>query len=328
MNNHEICVIGAGLSGLALGCALRSAGRDVIVLDARDRAGGRVLSRNGYDLGPSWIWPQNRRMLHLIEKLDLRTFEQFTGGRLVFEDAKGHIRRDLDFATMGGALRVAGGLASVTEALARDLGASLRLSCPVSKVSDDDDSVTVSTASGLIRAGRVVLALPPRLAAAFGTNLPDVPTWMAGHAKVVATYANPFWRSQGLNGDAISHRGPMAEIHDASPADADSGALFGFADPRAAQSAGFQAAMLAQLVRLFGPQAGEPDAVYIKDWSIDPATATKADQTVPAGHPAYQPLSVSARVIMAGSECAPDHGGFLEGALAAAEAAYARLMAA
>ena len=49
----DICIIGAGLSGLALAAKLQAEGRDVIVLEARDRRGGRVLSKDGYDLGPS-----------------------------------------------------------------------------------------------------------------------------------------------------------------------------------------------------------------------------------------------------------------------------------
>jgi monoamine oxidase len=114
----DICIIGAGLSGLSLATALKAEGRDVMVLEARDRVGGRVLSHNGYDLGPSWIWPHNHRMLALLNDLDLQTFAQHASGRLVFEDVEGRIRRDLDFATMSGALRVEGGLSRVTHALA------------------------------------------------------------------------------------------------------------------------------------------------------------------------------------------------------------------
>src|SRR6056297_3957532 len=99
MDQTEICIIGAGLSGLALGTALRSEGRGVTILEARDRAGGRVLSHQGYDLGPSWIWPHNHRMLALASRLGLRSFPQYASGRLVFEDAGGAIRRDLDVAT-------------------------------------------------------------------------------------------------------------------------------------------------------------------------------------------------------------------------------------
>ena len=324
-HNTEVCIIGAGLSGLALASALRAEGRDVTVFEARDRPGGRALSQSGHDLGPSWIWPQNRRMLALLARLGLQSFAQHATGRLVFEDTAGAIRRDLDFATMGGALRVEGGLARVTDALAAEVGANLRLGCPVREVIEETNGVTVTTADDTIRAARVVLALPPRLAAELGVAVPDVPTWMAGQAKLVATYPTPFWRDQGLNGDAISHRGPLAEIHDASPADAASGALFGFAHPGAARQPGFRDAALAQLGRLFGSEAATPDEVIVKDWSTDPATATPADQTPPAGHPAYRALPATERLIFAGSEAAPEDGGFLEGALAAAEAAHARL---
>ena len=324
-HDTEICIIGAGLSGLALASALRAEGRDVTVLEARDRPGGRVLSQMDHDLGPSWIWPQNRRMLALLDRLGLRHFPQHATGRLVFEDAAGVIRRDLDFATMGGALRVEGGLARVTDALAAEVGDNLRLGCPVHKVTVDASSVAVSTTHDTIRAARVVLALPPRLAAGLGIEVPDVPTWMAGQAKLVATYPAPFWRAEGLNGDAISHRGPLAEIHDASPPDVGTGALFGFAHPGAARQPGFRDAALAQLGRLFGPGAATPDEVIVKDWSTDLATATPADQNPLAGHPAYRALPPTERLIFAGSEAMSEDGGFLEGALAAAEAAHARL---
>jgi monoamine oxidase len=321
----DICIIGAGLSGLALAHALKTAGRDFMVLEARDRPGGRVLSQNGYDLGPSWIWPQNHRILALIADLGLYCFEQYTTGRLVFEDARGAIRRDLEFATMGGALRVAGGLARVTDAMAVGLGNALHLSHEVDSLAQDAGGVRISTKGQILRAAHVVLALPPRLAAGLGLRVPDVPTWMAGQAKLVATYSTPFWRAEGLNGDAISHRGPLAEIHDASPANAEMGALFGFARPGAARAADFQDAALSQMARLFGPRAAMPNAVIFKDWSIDPATAVSADQTPPAGHPIYRTLPPTGRLIFAGTESAPEDGGFLEGALAAAEAAYAKL---
>ncbi|MCM2563580.1 FAD-dependent oxidoreductase [Lutimaribacter sp. EGI FJ00015] len=323
----QICVIGAGLSGLALANTLLAEGRDVTVLEARDRPGGRVFSPQGHDLGPSWIWPHNRRMQALLDKLGLHRFPQYATGRLVFEDAKGAIRRDLDLATMGGAWRVAGGLAGVAEVLATRLGNKLRLSCPVHSIAQDAGGVDITTDDGPLRAAHAVLALPPRLASGLGVSVPDVPTWMAGHTKLVATYSTPFWRDQGLNGDAISHRGPLAEIHDASPADAAEGALFGFAHPGAAREPGFQDASLAQLARLFGADAAAPGAVFFKDWSADPATASPADRTPPTGHPAYLPLPPDGRLIFAGTEAAPEDGGFLEGALAAAEAAHAHIAA-
>lgn len=324
-SNVEIAIVGAGLSGLALAHRLRTEGRDVVVLEARSRAGGRVLSQGGFDLGPAWIWPHNRRMLNLISRLGLRTFAQHSKGRLVFEDPQGVVRRDLDFATMGDALRVDGGLAKITEALAHEIGDALRFDHPVESLLEDRNGVRVTVSGSSICADRVVLALPPRIASGMGLSLPDAPTWMAGHAKLVAVYDSPFWRISGLNGDAISHRGPLAEIHDASPLDASQGALFGFAVPGAARTHNFESQALAQLVRLFGPEADEPQQVLIKDWSTDPATATAADQIPPASHPFYRPISGGRRLVFAGTETAPTEGGFLEGALEAAEAAHQHL---
>ncbi len=185
--------------------------------------------------------------------------------------------------------------------------------------------MTVSTAGGSIRAARVVLAMPLRLAAGLGVSVPDAPTWMAGHAKLVATYPTAFWRSMGLNGDAISHCGPLAEIHDASPVGGETGALFGFAHVGAARRPGFRDAAIAQLARLFGPGAATPDEVIIKDWSTDTVTATHADLNPPPRHPTYNALPPTRRLIIAGTEVSREDGGFLEGALAAAEAAHAAL---
>lgn len=320
--DYDLCIIGAGLSGLSLAARLQAEGRDVIVLEARGRSGGRVLSPGGYDLGPSWIWPHNHRMLALLDSLGLRKFAQYSSGRLVFEDAAGRVRQDLEFATMGGALRVEGGLAQVTDVLASRLGDRLRLASRVHQVTEEVDGVSVLMAEGRIRAGRVILAMPPRLVAGLGVAVPDVPTWMAGHAKLVATYPKAFWRENGLNGDAISHMGPLAEIHDAPPVGAKVGALFGFARVGAARQSGFRDAAIAQLVRLFGRDAARPDEVFIKDWSVDPATATEADLNPPSEHPTYSSLPNTRRLIMAGTETSPDNGGFLEGALAATEAAH------
>ncbi len=321
----EIAIVGAGLAGLALARALKTEGRSIVVLEARGRVGGRVLSQDGYDLGPAWIWPHNRRLLALAEELGLGVFPQYSAGRLVFEDANGIVRRDLEFATMGGALRIAGGIGQITNVLANDLADVLHLETPVEQITEDARGAMITARNRTVRSDRVVLALPPRIAAGLGFQVPDVPTWMAGHAKLIAVYDTPFWRSAGLNGDAVSHLGPLMEIHDASPMGSAQGALFGFAAPGSARHAEFSAQAIAQLGRLFGDEAARPKDVMLKDWSADPATATPADLTPPASHPHYRPIASSGRVIFAGTETAPGDGGFLEGALESAAMAHAQL---
>ena len=59
MERFDTIVIGAGVSGLTAARLLASEGRRVVVLEARDRVGGRVVTDRRYgfatDLGASWI---------------------------------------------------------------------------------------------------------------------------------------------------------------------------------------------------------------------------------------------------------------------------------
>lgn len=350
----DILIVGAGLSGLTLARTLQEQGRDVQVLEARDRPGGRILSAShknaNYDMGPAWFWQGQERMAALVREHDLTVFEQFATGNLVYQDGSGAIRTDLAMAPMAGSLRLDGGLFPVIEAQANALGPErLHLSHMVHTLTQSPDRITAHCRNGstdqTVTANQVVLAVPPRVAAKLTFSPPlslavqgtiaRIPTWMAGHAKLIAIYPKPFWREAGLSGDAISHLGPLGEIHDASPADASAGALFGFvgvlAEDRTDQDA-LQAAALQQLTLLFGPKAGTPDAVLLQDWAQEPLTATRADHHPPTAHPDYgMPRALShlweGRLHVASSEMAATFGGYLEGALEAAEATAAKLLA-
>ncbi len=90
-------------------------------------------------------------------------------------------------------------------------------------------------------------------------------------------------------------------------------------------------ASVAQLGRLFGPEALTPQAVYLQDWAEEAETATPADASPASTHPApissVLPAPWRDRVHLAGSEFAPDFPGYLEGAVIAAERAVDALQA-
>lgn len=82
-------VIGAGLSGLTAAYRLAQAGRQVVVVESRDRVGGRTLTTTlageAYDLGAQWVGPHQRHIHRLLQELGLRTFPQATAGAKVLE---------------------------------------------------------------------------------------------------------------------------------------------------------------------------------------------------------------------------------------------------
>lgn len=86
----EVVVVGAGLAGLSAARALKQAGREVIVLEARDRVGGRTLNEpigdgKVVEIGAQWVGPTQDRVLALIGELGLETFPTYVAGRNIFE---------------------------------------------------------------------------------------------------------------------------------------------------------------------------------------------------------------------------------------------------
>ncbi len=85
----QVVVIGAGLSGLAAARSLHRRGIDVQVVEARERVGGRTLTKDLHgarvDLGGQWVGPTQDRVLALIAELGLETFPTHHAGRKVLE---------------------------------------------------------------------------------------------------------------------------------------------------------------------------------------------------------------------------------------------------
>lgn len=161
-------------------------------------------------------------------------------------------------------------------------------------------------------------------------QLAKVPTWMAAQAKFVVQYDRPFWREQGLSGQAMSRTGPMVELHDACDGRSSS-ALFGFIGVPATTRAQYSAeqleqACLTQLVALYGEQAKRVSHYVLEDWAKNQWLSAPSDIIEPAEHP-YLDLTAFAAQLdalalkLVASEVAIEDAGYLEGAIDAVERA-------
>jgi monoamine oxidase len=276
----SVAIVGGGLAGLYAARRLHALGINFHLFEARDRLGGRILSANdagqsssdGFDLGPSWFWPEMQRGLAaLVEELGLETFPQYSDGDVVVERLpREEPRRYQGMPQAPQSMRVAGGTGAFIPALSEPLPReALRLGMRVRHATLNNSEVllTIVAPDGTeqeVAAEHVIFALPPRLLASSVAFTPDIdsatailwrhtPTWMAPHAKFFALYRQSFWRDAGLSGTAQSQVDPLVEIHDATTA---SGmpALFGFLGVQADQRAALGEAALTLRSSRTGPQ--------------------------------------------------------------------------
>lgn len=350
MNQNTVIIIGAGISGLYAATLLENAGVDYLLLEARDRTGGRVLSSSTadgihIDMGATWYWPDIQPALtQLIQQLGMTSVPQTRPGDMLFERQRNSApERYPAYETSPESFRLKGGMQALTTALKHQI--------PVQKIKQDHQVIAVSHAAGGLQVQtkstgnetstfnckHVFLALPPALAAKieFMPALPDgvltnwrkTPTWMAPHAKYVALYQTNFLQAQNLSGDASSRVGPMVEIHDVSEPDSSVTAIFGFIGIPAKSRWTVAEYVLKQLcreqlIRMFGLEAAVPVAEFIKDWAADPFTATEFDLLQEVGHALPEQIPMlgewAGKMTGIASEWSPQFSGYLAGAIDAA----------
>jgi monoamine oxidase len=430
----DVVVVGAGLAGLMAARELVAARRNVLVIEARDRVGGRTLNASigagkVTEMGGQWVGPTQDRLLALAAELEIETFPTYHEGRNLLE-LRGKVRRykgtiprlaphvlldigrarrrlrraaqpvpadapwnapkaaDLVSQTLaswvrkaahtkkgrslleiatgtvmgtgtaelsalwmlsyvssaggfdmlidveGGAQqdRFVGGSQLLSQRLAAELGDAVVLSAPVLRIAQDGGGVGVEADGVRSRAQRVIVAVPPPLAAriSFAPSLGgrrDQLTQRMAHGaltKCAAVYPEPFWRERGLTGQAVSDGGPVTATFDNSPPDGAPGVLLGFiAGAEAIRHARRSEADRRRVVlecfeRLFGSEAAKP-GIYIEtawaeeEWSRGgPVCSFAPGALAHYGEALRRPAG---RIHWAGAETATVWCGYMEGAV-------------
>jgi monoamine oxidase len=91
---YDAVIVGGGLSGLGAAKALSEAGKSFVVLEARDRTGGRVhtvqLENGGYvEVGAQFIGPTQDEVIALALELDLALYETYdTGNNVLYHQGE------------------------------------------------------------------------------------------------------------------------------------------------------------------------------------------------------------------------------------------------
>ena len=92
---RDVIIVGAGAAGLTAANELKKAGLSVVVLEARDRVGGRlwtdVVDGAMLEIGGQWVSPDQEALKETITELGLETFSRYREGDSVYIDAKGEL---------------------------------------------------------------------------------------------------------------------------------------------------------------------------------------------------------------------------------------------
>jgi len=114
----DTIIIGGGLSGIYAAYLLSQRNKSFVLLEARERMGGRILSREHHglfcDLGPSWYWPEvNPKMAHLIQALGLKGYRQFEEGMGRYQIPDGAVHTVRGYPMQPSCWRFSGGMTAL-----------------------------------------------------------------------------------------------------------------------------------------------------------------------------------------------------------------------
>ena len=228
--------------------------------------------------------------------------------------------------------RIEGGAQQVSQKIAKQLKGRLLLNETVVAVHQHSDSVEVATVSTTFKASYLIMAIPPALLGRidFKPALSLQRQQMLQHfpmgsvIKCIAIYPEPFWRSKGFCGEAISDQGPVQFMFDDSPADGKLGGLVGFINGNQARKWGDvdpltrKRAVLMQWEEYFGRQIANPLDFLELNWSAEEfSKGCYVGYFPPNAMTEYGALlrKPEGRIHWAGTETALKWNGYMDGAV-------------
>lgn len=332
-STSKYIIVGAGLSGLTSAYQLEKTGEtDFVILDSRDRVGGRIMTNDGIDLGATWFQTHHHNVLNLLEELNVDKFHQYNKGRsvLVYSTMAPEHYFESD-PNAPSAYRISGSSTAMIKALSEPIFDKIHLETIVSGITETGNRLSIKTDKGVYLAEKVIVTIPPKIAGriAYTPELSEVTTramnsthtWMSNAMKVGMTFTAPFWRDKNLSGTVIGQVGAVTELYDHSNAEDNTYGLMGFLNEglRDLSSEERKQRILDYLIKYFGEEIGAYLTYEEKDWSKDWNTSCETIKSVymspTYGNPVFAKMYMNDRLVFSGAETSPLYGGYMDGAV-------------
>ena len=261
------------------------------------------------------------------------------------EQNPGTFERNFDTRGGGQQSRCLGGTQLIAIRVANALGSKrVVLRTPARRIVQSKTGIRVDSDKLSFSGKQVIVAIPPPLAGRirYSPLLPQdrdqltqrMP--MGTLLKAEVFYSKPFWRANGLTGQALSDEGPITATFDITPPDGSPGILMGFIGGDRARN--FQVmppgarrqAVLSELAKLFGNQALNPTDYLEFSWVTEqwtrgcPVSVLGPGTLVDFGHALRTPVG---RIHWAGTETSTYWNGYMDGAVRSGERAAAEVLA-
>jgi monoamine oxidase len=295
-----------------------------------DRTVHSAIARRLIRVAGRTIWgadPEELSLLHVA------FYIRSAGSFELLTDVEGGAQQD----------RFVGGSQLVAQRVAEGLGDRVVLSAPARRLGHGPAGVELDAGRLQVRAKRAILALPPSLVTRidFEPPLPPLRAQLAQRmtqgwlVKTTAIYEEPFWREDGLSGEALNEAGPVTMTFDNSPPDGSPGALIGFVGGRDARdfsrlgASERRAAVLRSFEALFGPRALAAERYIERDWAAEqwsrggPVGNFATGGWTASGHALREPVGP---LHWAGTETATRWNGYIDGAVQSGERAAAEVL--
>ncbi len=342
----DIIIIGAGLTGLTLAYYLQQHNVDVVIVEARERLGGRIYTKlnpenSPIELGATWISPQHTHLLALLKELGLNTFEQIMGDSAIYEPFSTSPFQLVSLPKSDApSYRIQNGTQQIIKTLFSKIDkGQVYTAEPIKSILKNGDTIVAQSANHHFVGSIIISTLPPMLFVNSIAVSPSLPgdllevarkthTWMGESIKIALTYKERFWNKKHLSGTIFSNAGPIPEMYDHSNFEDSLFALNGFLNGAffGIQKDERLHLVLKQLEKYYGSQVRNFTNYEEMVWKNEPYTsAESAEFILPHqnnGHPLYQKGYLDNCLYLAGAETSAISSGYMEGAVNSAKNIY------